>query len=146
MQRICAVVNEVLNTTGGHPSLDEKRCINRKQGRISCSACVKACAAPALRGRGEIVCADCLSCPRREHLKRLDETLLQVRRFLGDTEFDSRVILKKKGEGAAQAVGRRDIFGRFMSAMREGGMESGEGKGSTPSTILRMVLHSGQFA
>lgn len=216
------VVKEALDTSGGHPHLDEKRCINRKQGRISCSACVQACAAGAiidagkgkadwekcvscgmcsvvcpsgamgladyrlsrlkkllsdgkdahtlgcahagaevqhkawcaasyrweqiaalaLCGRVEIVCGDCESCPRREHLARLDETLLQVRRFLGDTEFNRRVILKKKGEGAPQEVSRRELFGRFMPAMRKknaGSVFAAKDYGTDGLAVRRML-------
>ena len=58
------VVKEALDANGGHPSLDTKRCMNRKQGHVECSACAAVCAGHAIAdaGQGKTDWNRCVSC------------------------------------------------------------------------------------
>jgi len=58
------VVKEALNTAGSHPPLDKKRCLNSRQGKVKCTACVDICPGGAMlqpeKGRADW--DKCLSC------------------------------------------------------------------------------------
>lgn len=58
------VVKEALDSNGGHPPLDSKRCINSKQGRVKCSACSQICAGGAIvdAAKGKADWSKCISC------------------------------------------------------------------------------------
>ena len=76
-------------------------------------------AALALQGNGEIIRGDCASCERREKMGCFEKTLEQVRLFLGDEMYRSRVTLRQSSEASAKEVSRRDLFGRLMPSMRK---------------------------
>ena len=58
------VVKEALNSSASHPSVDSKRCLNSKQGRMECSACADVCPGGALidAKAGKADWEKCLSC------------------------------------------------------------------------------------
>ena len=58
------VVKGALNTAGSHPPLDKKRCLNSRQGKVNCSACVDFCPGGAMikPEKGQADWDKCLSC------------------------------------------------------------------------------------
>lgn len=58
------VVKEVLRTDGSHPALDKARCLNSRQRKISCAACVENCpSGAAIRPQdGQMAWKKCLNC------------------------------------------------------------------------------------
>lgn len=57
-------VKEALDNTSSCPSLEPKRCINSKQGKVRCNACVEICPGGALQlpEKGKADWDKCLSC------------------------------------------------------------------------------------
>ena len=58
------VMKEALNTEGGHPAFDKRRCLNARQGKISCSACTQNCPGHVILDpqKGKMDWERCLNC------------------------------------------------------------------------------------
>lgn len=59
-----AAAKHALETTEEHPVLDASRCLNRKQGKAKCTACVELCPEQAIRlpEKGAVDWKKCLNC------------------------------------------------------------------------------------
>lgn len=107
--------------------------------------CLAACpwemiAALALVGRVELMRGDCEGCPRGGRGICLEETLEDVRRFLGESRFGRQVKLLGEGERAAYGVSRRELFARLLPGE---GRKQGPAKDmacSRDGQAMRMML------